>query len=178
MRHLVRILFIFLLFIFIPYTVSAAVKGGINYTIPIDYTKLSVDELEPKANIYYNIVMSKESLKTNDEDLTSALNLYSMLEEKCPTNTIYPVKLGDLYERAGKDRYAKGNYYRAIGIDDSKPEAYFGLGEYYYKRMQYRRALKFYTKAYQKGFSADKTTLNRLHTIYKKLGDEENASKY
>ena len=80
----------------------AAVKGGIDYSIPIDYTKLSESELVGKASkAYFN------AMRTNDkenEEVTNALVLYSLLQNINPTEQIYCVKLGILYDKIGLDR--------------------------------------------------------------------------
>ena len=100
--------------------------------------------------------------------MTSALNLYSVLSDAYPDNINYPLKVGKLYDVLRKDRYAKGYYFRAMNIDKSNPEPYFCLGNFYYEREQYRKALKFYLKAYEYGNILSKEKIN---TIYEKLGE-------
>ena len=53
----------------------AAIKGGLEYSIPIDYSKLNEDELQAKAGFYYNLVLRNGK---DSEDMTAALNLYHM----------------------------------------------------------------------------------------------------
>ena len=154
----------------------AAVKGGIDYSIPIDYTKLSESELVGKASkAYFN------AMRTNDkenEEVTNALVLYSLLQNINPAEQIYCVKLGILYDKIGLDRYAKGNFSRAIGLNSFAPEPYFYFGEFYYKREMYKKALKYYTSAYEKGYKSHYETLYKLGDIYQKLGDTHSALMY
>ena len=145
------------------------------YQIPIDYSKLSESELEEKAGFYYNLAMKTGSL---NEEMTAALNLYHMLAHKNPANIEYKIKLGTLYDIIGKDRYAKGCFFDAIGVDKSKPEAFFRLGEFYYRREMYRRALKMYKIAYSKGYTRHYETLYKMGDTYLKLGDTKAALKY
>ena len=50
----------------------SAIKGKVDYSIPVDYTKLSEPELSMKAReYYYNALQSKE--KTISEDLTNEI---------------------------------------------------------------------------------------------------------
>ena len=174
---MIRNLLVLFLALIIVHPAFAALKGGIDYKIPVYYTNLDEDELNTKAEYYYDLVLKLPSKKP-DDNMTAALNVNTVLENKCPTNTIYPVRLGSLYDILGKDRYAKGCFSRAIGIDSSRPEPYFYFGEFYYKRQQYRKALKYYLEAYNHGYFDHAQTLSRLSDIYTKLGDMDNALKY
>lgn len=155
----------------------AAVKGGIAYSIPpIDYTKLSEPELVGKASkAYFNAMRANDK---ENEEVTNALVLYSLLQNMNPTEQEYCIKLGILYDKIGLDRYARGNFSRAIGINSTAPAPYFYLGEFYYKREMYRKALKYYTSAYDKGYTTHYETLYKLGDIYQKLGDTRSALKY
>lgn len=157
-------------------SVFAAVKGGIDYTIPIDYTKLSESELVDKASkAYYNAMRTADK---ENEEVTNALVLYSLLQNINPAEQEYCLKLGILYDKIGLGRYAKGNFSRAIVINSSTPAPYFYLGEFYYKREMYRKALKYYILAYDKGYNTHYETLYNLGDIYQKLGDTRLALKY
>lgn len=173
-----RFLLILLIF-FIPLTkpVFSAISGKLEYQIPIDYSKLSIEELENKAGFYYGLAV-KNSRGTLNEDMTSALNLYTILTNTNQENIFYKIRLGHLYDIIGKDRYAKGCFYQAIGVDDSQPEPYFRLGEFYYNRQMYKKALKMYKEAYKRGYDGNYETLYKIGDIYEKYGDTEAALKY
>ena len=172
-----RLIKIFALLFFIAACPSfAALRGNVEYTIPIEYKNLSESELEAKAEVFYN-----SAIKTNDgklnENITQSLVLYNALGNKNPDNIIYAIRAGNLYDLIGKDRHAKGCYFRAMGVDSSRPEPYFYLGEFYYKRQLYRRALRMYKRAYEHGYSNHPQTVLRLKQIYLMLGDKENRAK-
>lgn len=154
-----------------------AVKGGIEYNIPTDYSKLSEAELNTKAGKYYFLAQKLKDGVVN-EDMTNALTLYSVLQNINPENIDYAVKAGALYDKIGMDRYAKGNFSRAIGIDSSKPEPYFYFGEFYYKRQMYRKAIKYYNEAYKRGMVSNYNLLYKMGDIYEKFGDTRSALKY
>ena len=175
MVHMIKFLLIPLILCFSLLPSYSAVKGGIDYSIPIDYTKLNQTDLETRAEFYYNSALKSKKL---NEDMSSALTLYSILTNAYPGNRTYAIKLGKLYDTIGKDRYAKGQYSKAMNIDHAHPEPYFYLGEYYYSREQYRKALKFYKKAYDNGYSNHYLTLEQIGTIYQKFGDTEKALQY
>ena len=154
-----------------------AVKGGIEYSIPVDYSKINEQETELKARKYfYNAERLNDGI-IND-DMTNALMLYTVLQQVNPENIEYPVKLGNLYDKINKDRQAKGCYFRAIGLDKSSPKPYFYLGEFYYKRELYRRALKYYNESYKLGMNTNYDLLYKMGDIYEKFGDTRSALKY
>ena len=177
MRQLIKLLLAISIIYVTTVSVHAAVEGRLEYHIPLDYTKLSQEELDAKAGFYYNLATKNYSGKLND-DMTTALNLYMMLHRKNPQNTFYSTRLGTLYDLLGQDKYARGCFEMALGVDSSKPEPYFRLGEFYYKRMLYKKALKNYKEAYKHGYTEHYETLYKLGDIYAKLGDTEAAIKY
>ena len=171
------ILLISLLFLIHPSCSYGAVHGGIEYNIPTDYSKLSETELNSKARVCYFNAMKSQKGAVN-EDMTNALTLYSILQNINPENIDYAVKTGALYDKLGMDRYAKGNFSRAIGIDSSKPEPYFYFGEFYYKRQMYRKAMKYYNEAYKRGMVSNYDLLYKIGDIYEKFGDTRSALEY
>ena len=175
MRHTTKFLIVLILLTLMLTPAYSALQGGVDYQIPIDYTKLNQSELEAKAEFYYNSAINSKKL---DEDITSALVLYTILTNKDPQNYKYSIRLGKLYDVISKDKLAKGNYYRAMGLDQKRPEPYFYLGEYYYDREKYKKALKFYQRAYDTGYSTHYYTLYRMGDIYQKFGDTKNSLKY
>ena len=168
------IIAIFIIFSFLL-PADCAIKGSLEYSIPVDYSKINEAETAARADSLYNRISVMSSAKL-DDNITSALNLYTILSNNNPQNITYALRLGKLYDIIGKDRQAKGNYYRAMGINQSNPEPYFYLGEFFYKRSQFRRALKFYKKAYERGYSNHPQTITRLREIYKKFGDKNSLA--
>ena len=155
----------------------SAIKGKVDYSIPLDYSKISEQEIELKARMFfYNAEKLKDGIV--NEDMTSALVHYSVLQNVNPDKIEYPVKLGILYDKINKDRQAKGCFSRAIGIDKTNPLPYFYLGDFYYKRELYRRAIKYYNEAYAKGLNSNYDLLYKLGDIYEKLGDTRSSLKY
>ena len=175
MRQLIKILLTSFIFCIFIAPAHSAIQGGLEYTIPIDYSKLSEEELQAKAGIYYNLALKSGTL---NEDMTAALNLYHMLAHKNPQNVMYLTRLGTLYDIVGKDRYAKGAFFDAMGIKPNEPEAYFRLGEFYYKRQLYKRALRYYKDAYRLGYMNNYETLYKIGDIYEKFGDTQAAIRF
>ena len=177
MGRLIRFIFIMFMLIYPVLPSYSALQGKLDYQIPIDYTKLSEEELDSKAGVYYNLALKTYNGKINDE-MTTALNLYAVLCNKNPKSIFYKIRLGILYDIIGKDRYAKGCFYAAIGVDKTQPEPFFRLGEFYYRRELYKRALNMYKFAYKKGYQGHYDTLYKIGDIYEKFVDTEAALKY
>lgn len=177
-----RQLSIILLFILILSTsfcspAFSAIVGKIDYSIPIDYSKINETETSDKAKIYfYNAERVKDGII--NEDITNALILYNVLQRVNPENIEYPIRLGVLYDKIGKDRQAKGNFSKAIGINCENPAPYFHFGNFYYKRGSYRKALKYYNESYKKGLKTDYELLSKMGDIYEKFGDSRSTLKY
>jgi tetratricopeptide (TPR) repeat protein len=178
MRHVsIVILLVLNIFVVTAQPGFGALKGAIDYSIPIDYKNLNEQELELKAEAsFYNAIKLKDGVL--NQDMTSALMLYNVLQNMNSDEIIYPIKLGILYDKLGKDRQAKGYFFKAIGIDKFCPKPYFYLGEFYYKRTYYRKALKYYNEAYAKGLNTDYDLLCKMGDVYEKLGDSRSALKY
>lgn len=173
--QMIRLLLIPLMLCFTLIPSYSAIKGGVDYKIPIDYSKINQTEIQSEAEFYYDKAIKSGRL---DNDMTKAMNLYSMLSNAYPDNVMYALKLGRLYETIGKDRYAKGQYYRGMGINQTRPEPYYYLGSYFYKKEQLRKALKYYNKAYEYGYSNNYQMLKDMGDIYQKLGDTEKSLQY
>ena len=177
MRQPSIILLITVLILFLNLPAQSAVQGKVDYCPSIDYSKLSEDELELNARSYYFLAMQTKSDRITPE-MTKALNMYRTLQKIDPKNENYCIKLGALYDRINQDKYAKENLSRAISINSANPEAYFHFGEYYYKRCEFRKALKYYKKAYERGYMVHYETLCRMGDINAKFGDTRCALVY
>ena len=92
MRRLsITFLLIFTFFSLGSLPATSTVKGRIEYDIPVDYSNLSEDDLNFSArNYFFNALRAKDG-EVND-DTTSALMLYTILQKMNPDHTEYSVK--------------------------------------------------------------------------------------
>ena len=171
------ILLIILAFISTNAVYCSTIKTGIKYSIPIDYSKLNEQELKLKAQDYFHNIQFVDDGVIND-DMTNALMLYNILSKVNPENIDYPIRLGILLDKIGKDKQAKGNFGRAMALDKTNPFPYYCLGEFYHKRELYTKALKYYNKAYCLNFNTNYDLLYKMGDTYEKLGDTRSALKY
>ncbi len=154
----------------------SAVNGRIEYSVPILYNNLDEKELVQKANFYF---ANAEILNNGmiNENMTNALMLYNLLQKINPANPEYSAKLGALQGKIGKDDMARKNFTKAIKIDSKNPVTNFYLGEYYYDRDFYFRAIKCYNETYKHNKN-DYYLLYKMGDLYEKFGDTRSALKY
>ena len=158
--------------------VFAAQKGGVQYVIPIEYSLIDENELANEAENFFQQYLSVEDEKQKQVLLQKMLSNYSILGEIDKENPLYFTRLGIVYDKLGKDRYAKSNFFRSENLEPNYPYAYYSFANYYFDRKEFKKALKEYLRAYNAGYQNHYETLVRIGTIYQKLGDFTSAINY
>ena len=85
-----RSLFILLMLSMFMLPSHAAIKGGVSYRIPVYYTNLDEEELNTKAEYYYDLVLKSPSKKL-DDNMTAALNIYAVFAQASFPSIIFIV---------------------------------------------------------------------------------------
>lgn len=158
--------------------VLAVEKGGIQYSTPIDYSKINESELSQKAEQTYKLYIQTEDKDFQNKLLYSLVSDYSILGEINKENPLYFARLGIIYGKLGKNRLAKANFYRCCDLNGKYPYGFYSFGNYYFERQNYKKALKYYLKAYNSGYQNNYDNLYQIGIIYEKFGDFKFASKY
>lgn len=143
-----------------------------------------------KNLIDYNVLNSQQILKEADsffaqyeatnewKYLSTAMGKYYILTKIYPNDMYSIVQLARTYDAKHIDRLAKE--YFSIGYDINKKDPYLNYycGDFFYKRADYKRALRCFKIAYQNGYS-DYYDLNvKIATIYEKFADLVSAEYY
>lgn len=140
----------------------------------IDYSVLDSQKILKEADSFFN-----NYEQTGDKKyLSTAMGKYYILTKIFPVDMYPTVQLARTYDAANVDRLAKE--YFNIGYDINKRDPYLNFynGEFYFKRNDYKRALRYYKIAYNNGYS-DYYDLNlKIATIYEKFADLINAKYY
>ena len=175
-------LFTLLLFVLLTFTVntSCAVQSGhLEYdAVLFDYSKINADKIKKDADMYFELFVKHKDNQTQNTYLHSAMTRYYVLTKAAPSNIEPLVQLGRIYDYIDKPRLAKEYFAKAKNIEADNPFVNFHFGEFYYKRHDYKRALKLYNIAYNNGYN-NRYELNlRLATIYEKFADLVNAKKF
>lgn len=145
-------------------------------SIFFDYSKLNSTEIQNEADGCFE--MYKKSKDKNENWLDMSAGKYYLLT-KIDNTAIRPyVQLGRIYDEKNQTRLAKENFYKATNLNSLDPYANFYFGEFYYKRNDYKRALKYYKIAYNNGLNGRYDLNIKLAVIYEKFADLINAKKF
>ncbi len=139
-----------------------------------DYSKLNGDEILKEADDFF------EQFETTGDTkyLTTAMAKYYILSKIFPLDIYTNIQLARTYDASNKDRYAKEYFNKSCDINKFDPYANYYFGEFYFKRNDYKRALKYYKTAYNNGYSEYYDLNLRIATIYEKFADLLSAKYY
>ena len=153
-------------------------QGGIQYSIPTDYSKINETELNNEAETLFQRFLQTEDPQQRFHLLNQMLSDYSILGEINKDNPLYFARLGIIYDKLGKDRYALSNFSRSSNILPNYPYAYYSFGNFYFDRGRYIKALIQYKKAYNSGYDNHFYNNYQIGRIYEKFGDFSAAITY
>lgn len=157
----------------------ASVSGRLEYnSVLFDYSKLNFDSIKNDADKNFAMFLNAKNETDKKKFLDLATSKYYILT-KVDYSRIEPyIQLGRIYDYKNHPRLAKENFSKAININSNNPFANFYFGEFYYKRRDYKRALKYYKIAYNNGFNNKYDINYRMAIIHEKFADLINAKKF
>ena len=177
--RIARYLGLALVFImFITNSIQAVQRGCVQYTIPTDYSVFDEAALNNEAETKFQAYLNSENPQQQFVLLTQLLSDYKILGEINNENPLYFARLGIIYDKLGKDRYAKSNFFRSANLVHEFPYTHYAFGNFLFDRQDYRKALKEYKKAYDTGYSNHYYTIYQIGRIYEKFGDFSSSIKY
>lgn len=144
----------------------------------VNYSLIDPEPIQTEADFYLDTALAVDEEQTRQKLLEFAAGKYFLLSKINPQAITPYVQLARIYDITKHDRYAKEYFYRATNLENLNPFANFYFGEYYFRRDDYKKALKYYLIAYQNGYDNIYDLNVRLAVIYEKVGDLENAKKY
>lgn len=116
-------------------------------------------------------------VKKNQELLDKAYLNYYKASEKSPSSSSY-LGMGMVLMEKKLDSVAKKYLYKAYNIDEQDPATNYYLAKYSEHNKDYLRALNFYTRAYEYGYSNNYDVNYSIASIYEKVGDYEKAKRF
>ncbi len=166
-------LFTFLCLIILP--CFAVEKGSVKYEDNlIDYSVLNGQEILNDADAFF-----EKYENTGDKKyLSTAMGKYYIVTKIYPVE-IYPmVQLARTYDEKKLDRFAKQYFYTCLDIDKKDLYLNYYFGDFYFKRHDYKRALRHFKIAYKNGYSEYYDLNLKIATIYEKFADLLTAKYY
>lgn len=178
----VSLLTILILSILFPACSTMAVQSGnIEYNAAaklFDYSKLDIAPVLQEADYYFDIAMQLTDKEEKDRFINLAMGKYYLASKINPADERIYVQIARIYDELNKDSLAKSNFFHATNLIVNDPYANYWFGEFYFKRRDFKRALKHYTIAYNNGYANNYDLNLRLATIYEKFADLMNAKKF
>lgn len=167
------------LFILCFSSAYAAQSGYLEYnSVLFDYSKLNTAAIQKEADEYFDKFITSSNEQDKEQYLNAAMSKYYLLT-KIDYSQITPyIQLARIYDEKNKNRLAKEYFYKASNLDINNPYANFYFGEFYFKRNDYKKALRYYNIAYNNGLNNLYDLNLRLATIYEKFADLVNAKKF
>lgn len=173
------ILLCFIITSFCNAPVFALQKGSLEYfSNRFDYTILNPAELNIEGDYFFNEASNTDSKSTREKLFRFAMRKYYLATKADFKNVHAYIQMARIYDSLNKDKYAKENFYKATNLEFENPTANYYFGEYYFKRRNYNRALRYYLLSYQNGYENDFELNFKLAVLYEKLGDLENAKNF
>ena len=176
--RLVRLFIFFLLFSGCVNIVYAAQTGSVQYTLPIDYSLIDEAQLSSEAESLFDAYCKSTDENQKKILLNKLLSNYSILSETDHENPLYATRLGIIYDKLKRDRWAKSYFFKSENLREDYPYSFYSFGNFFYDRKEYKKALYEYLKAYNTGYSTDYDTLCKIGAIYEKFGDFKSSVKY
>ena len=150
-------------------------KATIQYDeYPVDYSVLDEKSITKEGDSFLEQYEKTGEVKY----LTTAMGKY-YISTKIHPNELYPVvQLAKTYDEKKLDRKAKQYFNRGLDMDNTDPYLNYSFGDFYFKRSDFKRALKHYKRAYNNGYQ-DYYDINlKIATIYEKFADLLSAKYY
>ncbi len=170
-----KILYLFIIFTFLGLSSFAIEKASIKYDEDlIDYNKLNATTVLQEADYFFKQYESTQDKKY----LSTAVGKYYIVTKIHPYEMYPTIQLARTYDHANLDRIAKEYFGKGYNINKKDPALNYYYGEFYYRRDDYKRALRFYKYAYNNGYSNSYDLNKKIATIYEKFADLKNAQYY
>lgn len=174
-----KLIIIFILFILPAKTLAHVHDIHIEYSgFPFEFKH--GDDIEFAKNAEKNLKLYDNAKDKKDKDfhLNEAMRYYFLLSIANRDSIEAQIGLGRIYDELGMDRYAKKHFFNAYNMNPNNPKMNFFFANYYFKRNDLLNAQKYYTKAYNYGYSKNYHLNHRLGCLYEKLADLDSAKMF
>lgn len=173
-----RKIFLLIIFLFTASPAFSVKSGGVEYhDYLFDYSNYDSVPIREEADSLLSQALAESDKKLKDDLLHRAMKNYYILLKITPDNVGVLNKRALIYDIQDRDFLAKSYFSRSLNIEKDNPETNFLVGDYFYKRRDYKRALRYFSAAYENGYK-DYDIDFKLAVIYEKLGDLCNAKRF
>ena len=172
-------LILLLIVCFLSASPAFSVKsGGVEYhDYLFDYSTFKPEPLYEEADLWLKQALEMDDSDDKKELLHKAMKNYYILLKINPDNVDCLNKRGLIYDVLDRNVLARSYFSRALNIDKNNPNTNFLVGDYFYKRRDFKRALKYFNVALENGF-VNYDIKYKLAIVYEKMGDMCNAKRF
>lgn len=156
----------------------SAKSGGVEYhDYLFDYSHLEQEPLKTEADSLLSQALIQEDNEIKNDLLHQAMKNYYILLKISPDNVDVLNKRALIYDIQDRNLLARSLFSRSLNIQKDNPETNYLVGDYFYKRRDFKRALRYFSAAYENGY-VDFDINYKLAVVYEKLGDLCNAKRF
>ena len=170
-----KFIYFVICFCIIVLPVFSIEKGSVKYEDNLmDYSVLDGQKILTEADSFFE----RYEATRDPKDLSTAMGKYYIVTKIYPVE-IYPmVQLARTYDEKKLDRFAKQYFSICYDIDKKDPYLNYYMGDFYYKRNDFKRALRYFKRAYENGYGEYYDLNLKIATIYEKFADLLTAKYY
>ena len=170
-----KFIYFVICFCIIVLPVFSIEKGSVKYEDNLmDYSVLDGQKILTEADSFFE----RYETTKDPKDLSTAMGKYYIVTKIYPVE-IYPmVQLARTYDEKKLDRFAKQYFSICYDIDKKDPYLNYYMGDFYYKRNDFKRALRYFKRAYENGYGEYYDLNLKIATIYEKFADLLTAKYY
>lgn len=156
----------------------SAKSGGVEYhDYLFDYSHLEQEPLKTEADSLLSQALIQEDNEIKNDLLHQAMKNYYILLKISPDNVDVLNKRALIYDMQDRNLLARSLFSRSLNIQKDNPETNYLVGDYFFKRRDFKRALRYFSAAYENGY-VDFDINYKLAVVYEKLGDLCNAKRF
>lgn len=153
-------------------------SGGVEYhDYLFDYSHLDPEPLKSEADLWLSQALDEQNINVKNDLLHQAMKNYYILLKISPGDVDVLNKRALIYDIQDKNLLARSFFSRSLNIEKDNPETNYLVGDYFFKRRDFKRALRYFSAAYENGYSGFDINY-KLAVVYEKLGDLCNAKHF
>ena len=153
-------------------------SGGVEYhDYLFDYSHLDPEPLKLEADLWLSQALGEQNINVKNDLLHQAMKNYYILLKISPGDVDVLNKRALIYDIQDKNLLARSFFSRSLNIEKDNPETNYLVGDYFFKRRDFKRALRYFSAAYENGYSGFDINY-KLAVVYEKLGDLCNANHF